>query len=309
MQKSYHYIGKLVINKSHQVVVNGLLLALGLYITIQKIGNFSLGNLLQEWFTANGYNWIKNFATIGIIYASIVKFITYFIDVNPPLAVKTQEPERISECALVINEEIKRHIRDIIENPKQSAQTFIKSHSFDINIAHVVSSLADHLKRAYSHRKIRNRDIFISVYQVENFEAKSSAPQHLIYLTHWNPSRDVVFSKRIDLNKKEHRSYECVKAIYEGKSSVIKWDCTNYTKSKNSRGKIKHYVGFKFEFDGIVLGFMNIEFHNTVIFFEEEKMLDFVEKEIIAFKYLVEYQFLKRKFFAIVNEKWIKEAV
>jgi hypothetical protein len=308
MRKAYHWLSKTVTNKTHQAIVNGLLLALGLHVSIQKVAGLSLSTLLHNLLSPAGFYWVKVAAITGIIYASVVKLITHFMDSHPPLSTKTQEPERISECALVINDEIKRHLRDIISNPKASSQTFLKSHNFDVNVAHVVSSLADHLKRAFSHLKVRNRDIFISVYQLEHLESKMPPSQSLIYLTHWEPSRDVVFSKKIEPNRREFKTYECVKAINEGKSSVIKWNCSDYAKSKNSRGKIKHYIGFKFEFDGAILGFMNIEFHNTQLFLEEEKMLDFVEKEIIAFKYLVEYQFLKRRFFCAVNENWIKEA-
>jgi hypothetical protein len=55
------------------------------------------------------------------------------------------------------------------------------------------------------------------------------------------------------------------------------------------------------------LGFMNIEFHNKLLFSDETQMLDFVEKEILAFKYLIEYQFLKKRFFSVVSQQFITE--
>lgn len=309
MGKNYYTFCKVITNNKHQLVINGLLLSLGLYVSIQKFGGINLGGYLQFLLTTNGYIFVKTVVLCGIVYSSVVKVITHVIEGNPPIFTKMQEPESISECALVINNEIKRHLKEIISDPKQAANTFLKSHSFDLNVAHAVSNLADHLKKAFSHLKVKNRDVFISVYKVENIGIKSSSLSPLFYLTHWDPNRDVIFSKKIDPNNKEHKTYECVKAIKEGKSSVIKWDCSAYTKSKNNRGKIKHYIGFRFDYEGVVLGFLNIEFHNKQFFIDEEKMVDFVEKEIIAFKYLVEYQFLKRAFFDVVNEKWIKEAV
>lgn len=52
---------------------------------------------------------------------------------------------------------------------------------------------------------------------------------------------------------------------------------------------------------------MNIEFHNKPFFSDEAQMLEFVEKEILAFKYLVEYQFLKKRFFSVVSQQLITE--
>lgn len=37
---------------------------------------------------------------------------------------------------------------------------------------------------------------------------------------------------------------------------------------------------------------------------DEAQMLDFVEKEILAFKYLIEYQFLKKRFFSVVSQQF-----
>jgi len=56
------------------------------------------------------------------------------------------------------------------------------------------------------------------------------------------------------------------------------------------------------------LGFLNIEFHNREFFPDEIALKDFVENELIAFKCLLEYQFLKRKFFATVNSHLPKGA-
>ncbi len=51
-----------------------------------------------------------------------------------------------------------------------------------------------------------------------------------------------------------------------------------------------------------LLGFVNVEFHNKKFFQTEEEMQDYLESNLVAFKYLFEYQFLKRTLFrAIVS--------
>ncbi|MFZ2280865.1 MAG: hypothetical protein WAW39_23900 [Prosthecobacter sp.] len=159
------------------------------------------------------------------------------------------------------------------------------------------------MKQAFANIKPKNRDIFISVYEMKNVESDPSASGTLHYLAHWDPQRDTVFSTAIDMGQTKYRGYECVKAITQKQSTVSLLDCTKYKKSRN-RGDIKHYVGMQLQHQEATLGFLNIEFHSKQFFSDEAQMLDFVEKEILAFKYLIEYQFLKKRFFSVVSQQF-----
>lgn len=304
LYRSFH---KTVTNKHHQLVANGILLALALLISINKITGFNPDQYLELIITATAIKWLKTASIWVVVYASGVRIVTHILDAFPPLEKIAQEPERISECILNINLEIKRHLSEIETDAYEAARSFTKSHNFDVNVAHIVGSLAAHLKQAFSHLKIRNRDIFISIYQMKNFDRNPSAAGALEYLTHWDPQRDTVFSKLVEIDGGKFKGYECVKAIVENSASVILLDCSKYKKTKNKRGDIKHYVGMQLQHGDTPLGFMNIEFHNKPFFSDEAQMLEFVEKEILAFKYLVEYQFLKKRFFSVVSQQLITE--
>lgn len=306
---SYADFATAVMHKKHQFVVNGILLAASLYMALQKLGNFSASPYLQAFVPLPllGYLKVTFYWSIGL--ASVSKIVTYCVEYSLPPVANTQEPEKISECMLGINQEIRRHLADIIASPDAAIATFIRSHNFEVNVAHVVSSLADHLKKAFAHLKVKNRDIFISVYQTKDISEEDPSKVTLLYLSHWEPKRDVIFTKSLEVGKTKFKDYECVKAILKRKSSVTLLDCGSYKKTQNSRGDIKHYIGLQLEHENVVLGFINIEFHNKTFFNEEIAMQDFLEKEVLAFKYLIEYQFLKKRFFHVVRKHLIKEAV
>ncbi len=292
-------------NKHHQLAVNGILLALALLVSLQKIADFSLAKYLEPYITPTAINGLQSICIGLVVYASVVRITTHFLDAWPPLDKVAQEPERISECILNINQEIKRHLMEFEADPETATSSFTKSHNFDVNVAHVVGSLASHLKQAFAHLKIRNRDIFISIYKIRSFELEEQNYDVLEYITHWDPQRDAVFSKHVETQNAKFKGYECVKAISQNTATVTLLDCSKYKKSKNSRGTIKHYVGLQLQHHDRTLGFMNIEFHNKQFFADETQMLDFVEKEILAFKYLIEYQFLKKRFFTVVSQQLV----
>ena len=253
-----------------------------------------------------GFKGAKVFALIVIAYASAIKLINLVIEQIPAASVKTQQPDNVAECALNINNEIKRHISELSSEKRNASHTFLQSHNFETNVSHTLSRLAEHLKNAFPHIKIKNRDIFISIYKEQNFSNPTVSGLRLLYQAHWDANRDTVFSTEIPLDERTFAKYECVKAIKAKRKSTIIFNCDSYLKTKNKRGKISHYVGLHLEIDGETLGFMNIEFHNHTYFQDYDKMTEFIEKEILVFKYIIEYQFLKRRFLTAIHDIWIK---
>ncbi len=74
---------------------------------------------------------------------------------------------------------------------------------------------------------------------------------------------------------------------------------SGYAKGDSKRYKtFSQYMGCKIESNGKVYAFLNIEFHNHQVFMEVEDAQDFMEENVYPFKLLLEYQYLKREFFA-----------
>lgn len=157
--------------------------------------------------------------------------------------------------------------------------------------------------------RVKSRDLFISIYKIRGFESPAWEPQELEYVTHFDHTRDLICSRIIQISDGAFRDYECIKAIKQKTQTVVMIDCSEYAKSRNNRHKtIKHYVGFLLEVEGKAIGFINIEFHKHTYFPDHEKLLEFVERDVLAFRCLIEYQFLKKKFFTAVKERLIAEA-
>ena len=240
-RKIHNWLGRKLTGKKHSLFVNGIVVAVATYATLQKTLGVSVGAYAQSILQPAAYCYLKVILLAIVIYTCLAKIAWLILESYPASLTKTQEPEKINECVLVINEEIKRHIKEIDHNKVEAAKTFVKSHNFNVNIAHIVSCLADHLKRAFPTLRVRNRDIFISVYEYNDQR------NTLDYITHWNPSRDAVFSKTIEVSNLQFRSYECVKCINSNNVTSLKWNCFDYAKTNNNRGNIKHYIGFKIE--------------------------------------------------------------
>ena len=149
-------------------------------------------------------------------------------------------------------------------------------------------------------KNARNRDVFISLYifKDEKFE----------YVTHQPIKRDVVSTKSISINEEKYSEYECVKCTKSDKSTTVKIDCADYHRSSSNRHKnIKHYVGMKLWQNDELVGFLNIEIYKIKHFEEEEEAFEYIEQELVPFKYLLEYQFAKLRFFQILDENYLVE--
>ncbi len=97
--------------------------------------------------------------------------------------------------------------------------------------------------------------------------------------------------------------FACVKCVKSGQQYVSKLSCEDYAKGSGKRKKtVRHYIGFAVKAEDRLLGFVNIEFHNETIFNAQEDLDDYAEQQLMAFKYLIEYQFLKALFFQTLHQ-------
>ncbi|XKH01814.1 hypothetical protein LG325_03300 [Marinobacter nauticus] len=263
------------------------------YLLTKKAFNFSLsGWLAENAFKQNLVNFIVIAGALVIISAITIKGLSLITKKFPYKAHQTATPDMISECLQIINSEIVQHLQKCDENQKPRLRNLKDEHRFKINLRVIVSCLAEQIKQSASTIKIKNRDIFISLYHYDTTD------NCLEYELHYDPKKDSVKSKRIPLDNRRFSGYECVKCTKSTDSTIYALEKKNITKGHSKRFKtVKHYMGCKLEGNGYIFGFLNVEFHNHIVFTNEEEMQDFMEENIFPFKQLIEYQYLKREFF------------
>lgn len=142
-----------------------------------------------------------------LIVAIVFKLIILVLDYFPPLSYSFVEPDQISDCLFRMNSEIADHIAKFTLGPPVDVRSLPEQHGCRLNLALIVDSLAEHIRRSISNIKVKKKDLFISLYEYD--DEKGS----LEYVLHYDPKRDLVESRSIDLAANKYERYECVKCI------------------------------------------------------------------------------------------------
>jgi hypothetical protein len=263
------------------------------YLLVKKAYGFSIsGWLLNNALQQTAVDYCILFSALVLIAAILIKVLTIMLDAFPATRQKVVEPEEISECLQIMNNEIMAHINKCDSAEKISIKKLSEHHSFDVNIRTIAEALAEHICKSIKTIKIKRKDIFISLY---TFDATYPS---LKYELHYDPKRDLVKTKFIDLSNQTLQDYECVKCMKSSNTTAYILKKSNYAIGNSKRHKsLSHYMGCKLEVNGHVFAFLNLEFHNSQVFTDEEEMQDFMEEHIFPFKLLLEYQYLKAEFF------------
>ena len=290
---------KYVMGKKHQLFVDVTVISFASYLAFKKAFGWSLTAVLMHVFQLGMIDIILYVLLALCIYATLMKIITMIINVFPTTRMVLSEAEDLAHCCIAINNEISEHIQRISgKNPIKP--TFVTSHSFERNVLLVVDSMARHIIASLP--KIVTKDVFVSVYKVPDFKDFGAPRDSLQYICHYPLKRDLVVSQDIVFSDGAFKQYECVQCVQGTASTRLLLDCVNYYKSSNKRhAKIKTYVGMKLMSGRHLLGFVNIEFYNTSFFNTEDELSAFVEQNLLSFRYLMEYQFLKASFFHAVQ--------
>lgn len=289
--------------KRNAFIVASLLTCLAGYFPFKDICGFSISEQATRLFAPGLGDYVKVGGNLLVVYAALMQLVVIAAKIFGVARSENPEPERINHCVLKINNEIREHRKQIVTSPREIAATFQAYHHFEDNVGLVTGNMAEYVLKCFSSLKVESSDIFISIYKVRNFEdGRQHSPVLLEYVTSWHPSRSDRFSPAINLDDPAYAEYECVKAIRGSEKTVKKWDCATYAPSRSTRHKtITHYVGFRLEADGRTVGFLNVEFHNYIFFPTEDEMTKFIEQSLAAFFYFIEYQFLKKIFFATIH--------
>ena len=307
-ETQYRWVAARFQNKANQLVVDLVLALAAGYFSLKKYFGWSFTQLLSHIFTPAIMPWVTVPCYVLIFYATVGKVLLLVFNAYPVTQLTSTNPDRLSHCCLRINEEISAHLVSILADLKTASAKFTTNHHFKQNVALAVEMLSEHIVRTVA--QARSRDVFISLYEVPSFEDLNSPRNELAYVTHHDPKRDLVHSKRISFVDSVQKNYECVKCVNSTSATSVVFDCSLYEKTPAKRHKsIKHYVGMKLVCGDTLLGFLNIEFHNKKFFASEEEMFDFLESHLVAFRYLIEYQFLKKAFFHTLSVSLIRKSI
>ncbi len=298
MKKWYVKLAKLAARKKVSLYSDAILLVASGYLIIKKAFDFSIsGWLLKHALQQPAVNLYVYVSGTLLVAAILVKVFAIIMQLFPVANLSAVHPEEISECLLIMNKEISNHLNKCDGEKAQNIKQLNEQHAFDVNIRLIVDALAEHIRKSIDTIKIKRKDLFISLY---TFDAEKGELQ---YELHYDPKRDLVKSKIIDVKSKKYKQYECVQCINSEHSTVYTLEKDSYAKGDSKRYKtFSQYMGCKIETNGTVFGFLNIEFHNYQVFMDIEDAKDFMEENIYPFKLLLEYQYLKREFFAKFSE-------
>lgn len=290
----YTLLYKTLLRKSSVCFSECVLLLVPAYIALSKMSGYSVSELLTDYiFHPDVVKSLTSVVIFIISYSVVVKVLLHLVDKLIPAPIETADPREISECITVMNKELSKHCNKL-EQDQELLRELQKDHSFDLNIQIIVNSLAEHIKQCSPGIKIKNKDIFISVYTLHG--------SILEYEYHYDFKRDLVQSKHIDLTDRKFQNYECTKCINSPNYTKCILDKRKYARGHSKRHKtIEHYIGYQLGTEEHTFGFLNLEFHNHRIFGCEEQMQDFVEEVVFPYKTLLEYQYLKRNFFNAVT--------
>ncbi|MCF6252494.1 MAG: GAF domain-containing protein [Methylococcaceae bacterium] len=292
-------------NKSHRFFVDFILLIVPTYFIVKKTTKFSGSEFIKSIFQPKISEIIIDSLLVIVLYSLIAKLVLYTLDyfhkVEPPSLCFPHY-----RCLLNNNKEIEKHIKGL------KAGTFTlknidKNHSYEENTQIIHRNFSEHLFASLKDSEMGASDIFLSLFHEENFRFDFENIEKFHYSSHYDPTIHETSTSVIEVNKKKFSSFAGIRAIKK-KTVVIchTIDKTSYDIGEEERRKsIKHYIGIPLRINGFVVGLLNIEFHNKIIFSSTEEMKAFYQKEIQAFIYLYEYQMHKKYLFQHLNDKMV----
>lgn len=296
----YSKLYKISQDKKHQLFIDITVTSFASYLALKKTFGWSLTAALLHVFNIAIIEWIVFGLGILCGYSAIAKIFQLITTTFPASRVRSTEVEDLAHCCFSINEELSTHIERIRTDPKSVASNFPHNHNFQSNIGIIADCLAKHMLSTLSGAK--SRDLFISVYQVPAYKNLDAPRTELEYICHYPKKKDAIVSKRIVFSDAEFKDYECVRCVNEESRTRVKVNCFDYFKSKTKRHrKIKHYIGMKLMYSDTLLGFLNVELYNSTFFADEDELLTYVEENMLTFRYLFEYQFIKSTFFHVLG--------
>jgi len=265
---------------------------------LKKVTDFSItGWLLKHALQQPMVDAFVLIAWIVFAVAFVIRILDMILYEKSSINEKV-EPDKISTCLQMTNNEVAGHLEKCSKNDLPFINKLHEQHNFDLNIRLIVANLAQYIFNSIENKTLTKKDLFISLY---TFNPQKNT---LVYELHYDEKRDVIKSKEIGLCDAKYQEYECVKcfkAKHQQNSYVLKKK--EYKGGHAKRVKsMEHYIGCKLFGKNNIYGFLNIEIHKKNVFDTQEDMEKYMEEIIMPFKLLLEYQYLKKDFFSSFNE-------
>jgi len=310
--KFYRSLTKFADRTSNRAISGILLGLLAFYFSFKKITGVSVSDTLDGIFHTHWATYVSYAGLLGVLYCGFIQLVNQLGELYPSIPWKKASFEPISLNVYRINQEIDRHCEDIRGDLDKAHLKFTDGHHFLDNLGMVVQMLTQHCGHTLKKFKGDSDDyVFVSVYYADGFKQSSPSTSKCVlrYLTHYpHGSNHKPRTAEIDTSHTSFKNYFCTQAINDGKEIVAWCDCSNFAEGTSDRKKtLKHYVGFVLRTHGVVVGYVNLEFHSRSIFESQADLVEYSRTHLHIYYDLIRYQFLKAVFFETVKTHLIKK--
>ena len=181
---------------------------------LRELTGFSISRwLFDNVLHQNGVNLFVQISIVLLFIGVASKIFSIVMEQFPPKQFEMVEPEELMGCLSTMNREMFGLVNRSSSEPIDL--TRLKDHqSFQVNMRLITQALAEHIRKSIQLIKIKQKDLFISVY---DYDVLGNS---LSYALHYDPRRDLVKSKSIGLTVEEFKDYECVKCLNAGESTT-----------------------------------------------------------------------------------------
>ncbi|WP_431260182.1 hypothetical protein ACQ86G_08540 [Roseateles chitinivorans] len=287
----------------HETFVEVIVLGLGALLTFKKLTSFSLTQYGTRVLAPLGVP--RSVVETGVIvlayvclYAVLAKLLLVALEKLKIGPLPKGAFGRLAQCCITVRDDDEKELEVLTARGGNTLRLAERRKDLaDVHIVDLIGRLAEHLCATIP--KCEEDDLFISVYAAEPFTVAGQLPMTLRLSGH-HPRRDggEVVSHVIDVGAERFAGYECVKAINSGaRKAVALSDCKKYFRSNTDRHRrIQHYLGMPLMGCDRIIGFLNIEFSNHLFFVSDNELREYMTKNILGYKYLLEHHLLRAEF-------------
>ena len=258
------------------------------YLLLKKLTDFTLSGFVRRWLSEEAMAYYPQKLALVVAAAILVRIAALALSKFHFLSYAAVEPNQISECLAAQNLQLALLKQRLMTTGKLSGPETDDRNMRRQAAANVIESLAEHIEKAVPSVLDARKDLFISLY------AWNPVSSVLEYEMHYYSARDLIESERIEPSNDRFANYECVKCIStpaQQTAYVLKRN--DYAPGRASRSEtVRHYMGCKISNDRELLAFLNIEFHNNIVFNTEKEMESFMEVHVWPFRSLLQFQYV-----------------
>lgn len=305
--RALRWIAKKAQSRVHEAAVEFIIVVMGFMLAFKKLTNFSLTNWSSTLLAPYGFERPRvEFAVLLLaylcLYAACAKALLVVLDKMHVGPLKVDGAHRLAQCCLTVRDEDQKEcgvLSLVAEGAKLNVVQRLMERRQEVSSAHLTHILMQmNAHFVDTIPKCEENDVFISIYICDPAPNAKNLPTALKLFAH-HPRKDgtEIASEVITLANRKFDNYECVKAIKAGTKSVVLANCKRYHRSNTDRHKnIEHYVGMQLLGSDQVIGFLNVEFSNHLLFATDSELRRYMSANMLGFKYLIEHHLMRTDF-------------